>query len=110
MKNRAFLTTAFGVGLLVFALSISLSARAAGAGDLRGVVSQQSGQPLRSVWVIVSQNGAERGRSLTGDDGRYYIGELNAGGYEIVVKSGNREIFRGSISLPANQRYDIPVR
>ncbi|MDT7603846.1 MAG: Carboxypeptidase regulatory-like domain [Acidobacteriota bacterium] len=110
MKNRAFLTTVFGVGLLLFALSISLSARAAGGSDIRGVVSQQSGQPLRSVWVIVSQNGSERGRSLTGDDGRYYIGDLDQGGYEIVVKSGDREIFRGSVNLPANQRYDIPVR
>jgi hypothetical protein len=110
MNSRLFLRSIFGVGLLLVVFSVALSAPPNGNADIRGTVSQPSGQPLRSVWVIVRQNGAEKGRSLTGDDGRYYIGSLNEGGYEIVVKSGDREIFNRSVNLPANQRFDISVR
>ena len=38
--------------------------------------SHRRGKPARSVWVIISLNGREKGRSLTGDDGKYYIANL----------------------------------
>jgi hypothetical protein len=110
MNNRHFLRSIFGIGLLLVVFSVALSAPLNGNASIRGTVSQ-SGQPLRSVWVVVIQNGAERGRSLTGDDGRYYIGELSEGGYEVVVmKAGVGEICpRRRVNLPADQRYDIRV-
>ena len=80
MRSRLFFRSALGAGVLVLALSAVLNARAYGGANVRGTVSQQSRGPLRSVWVIVTQNGAERGRALTGDDGRYYIGNLDDGG------------------------------
>lgn len=109
MKRRRFLRSLLGIGLLLVAFSVTLSAPPYGNANIRGTVSR-SGRPLRSVWVLLSRSGIEKGRSLTGDDGQYFIGSLDVGGYEIVVKSGASEVYHGSINLPANQNYDIPLR
>ena len=37
---------------------------------VKGTVTS-AGEPARSVWVIISLNGHDKGRSLTGDDGKY---------------------------------------
>ena len=109
MKGRLFFRSAVAAGLLLVAFSAASSAPPVGNANIRGTVSRQSA-PLRSVWVIVSRQGGEKGRSLTGDDGRYYIGGLDAGDYEIAVKSGDRQIYAGRVNLPANQRFDVSLR
>src|SRR5579871_4000791 len=76
------------------------------AGVVRGKVTSRN-RPLRSVWVIVSQGGRERGRSLTGDDGKYYIQNLGAGTYEIVVQRGSQFVYRGRVMLSGNRVFDI---
>src|SRR5215475_15505626 len=62
--------------------------------SVKGLV-MSSNKPLRSVWVIASQYGAEKGRSLTGDDGKYFIDNLSAGTYDIVVEQAKRQVWRG---------------
>jgi len=76
---------------------------------VKGLVSS-SGRPLRSVWVVISQNARERGRSLTGDDGRYYLGNLDPGLYDIVVQNRSNQLYKGRINLPQNRTYDIAIR
>jgi len=75
---------------------------------VKGVVTQ-SNKPVRSVWVIASQFGTERGRALTGDDGKYYIGKLNAGAYDLVVFQGKQQIYSGQINLPENRLFNIAI-
>jgi hypothetical protein len=109
MKTRHIFRLAFAIALLAMVFSIGLSAQP-GATYITGVVKSSSGRLFASVWVAISQNGAEKGRSLTGDDGKYYISNLNAGTYDIVVLQGSRQVFKQQVNLPGNSRYDILVR
>lgn len=74
-------------------------------GYITGIVSS-SGRAVPSVLVIISQDSFEKGRSLTGDDGRYYIGNLADGGYDLVAIKGHRQVIR-RINLPKDQVTDI---
>ena len=108
MKGRLILRTALGGGLLVALLSIPLAARAADGVYVKGAV-MRSGRPVPSAWVVLRQNGDEKGRSLTGDDGKYYVGGLNAGEYEIVVMQGTHNVFTGRVRLPQESVYNVDV-
>jgi protocatechuate 3,4-dioxygenase beta subunit len=79
---------------------------------LKGTVLSPAGRPVRSVWVIAAQNGRDTARSLTGDDGRYYIGNLAPGRYDVTVSNGRSALHKGQINLPANTNttYNIRLR
>ena len=77
---------------------------------LKGTVLSPAGRPVRSVWVIAGQNGRDTARSLTGDDGRYYIGNLEPGRYDVTVSNGRTQLHKGQVSLPASGSYDIRVK
>jgi hypothetical protein len=77
-------------------------------GFVRGTITSRN-QPLRSVWVIISVGGRERGRSLTGDDGKYYIQNLGAGTYDIAVQRGSKLVYKGRVTLPGNRVFDIRI-
>ena len=94
------------VALIMIAFVGLLDAQTARRTFIKGTVTS-AGRPAGSVWVIVSQSGNERGRSLTGDDGRFYIGNLAAGTYDVVVQRGNRQVYKGRATLPANSAFDI---
>ena len=64
MKFRHIFRSAFGIALLAMVFSIALSAQS-DATYIKGVVKSSSGRLFVSVWVAVSQNGVEKGRSLT---------------------------------------------
>jgi Carboxypeptidase regulatory-like domain len=72
------------------------------------VTSVYSGRPVRSVWVIVKQGENEKGRSLTGDDGSYYIGNLADGQYEIVATKGAGQR-SDVVTLPQNKVFNIEI-
>jgi len=65
---------------------------------VKGTVTS-AGKPARSVWVIISLNGREKGRSLTGDDGKYYIANLDPGTYDFVVER-SEQLYQGRATLP----------
>ena len=110
MKSRIIFRIPLGAALLVMVFSVALSAQS-DADCVRGVVKSSSGRPFSSVWVVVSQNGDEKGRSLTGDDGRYYIANLGDGGYDLAVYRGNDLLYRGRVDLQANSRqHDILIQ
>jgi hypothetical protein len=73
---------------------------------VKGTVTS-AGKPARSVWVIISMNGQEKGRSLTGDDGKYYIANLDPGIYDFVVERGG-QLYKGRATLPiTNGTFNI---
>jgi hypothetical protein len=74
-----------------------------------GIVTSASSAPVRSVWVILYDGATLRGRSLTGDDGRYYVGRLDKRTYRIIVRrqiTGN-DLFKSQVILPQNRNYNI---
>lgn len=74
---------------------------------VKGTVTS-AGKPARSVWVIVSLNGHEKGRSLTGDDGKYYIAGVDPGTYDFVVVEKGAQLYKGRATLPImNDTFDI---
>jgi hypothetical protein len=73
---------------------------------VKGMVTSE-GKPARSVWVVISLNGREKGRSLTGDDGKYYIANLDPGTYDFVVERGG-QLYKGRATLPiTNGTFNI---
>ena len=111
MKSRLIFPKALGVTLLVITLSTATIGAWSGDGYIKGVVQSPSGRAFSSVWVIVSQNGYEKGRSLTGDDGKYYISNLNDGVYDLVVYRGTSQMYQGQVDVRAdNRRHDVLIR
>jgi hypothetical protein len=109
MKHRLSFRTSLGAILAAVVFSIAISAQS-NPNYIKGVV-KSSGRPLSSVWVIVNQNGSEKGRSLTGDDGRYYINNLSDGVYDLTVYRGNSQLHREQVVLRADSRLrDILIR
>lgn len=110
MNTRLIYRAALGLGLPAAVLVMVLSTQAVGNGYIKGTVTR-AGQPVRSVWVAVTQNGHERGSSPTGDDGRYYIGGLENGIYEVEVRQGDQRLCRRQFRLPENNgiyNIDLP--
>ena len=97
--------------LVFLALVVSLAFGSAPirGNSVKGLV-MSSNKPLRSVWVIASQNGTEKGRSLTGDDGKYFIDNLPGGTYDLIVEQAKRQVWKGQITLSVNTYYNINVR
>lgn len=108
MKGRLILRAALGAALFMTLISIFPAAQAVRDVHMKGVVTR-SGRPVRSAWVIITQNGDEKGRTLTGDNGKYYIGELSAGEYEVVVEQGPRQLCTRHVKLPDDSAFDIEV-
>ena|SRR5262245_31838402 len=103
MKDALQLTVPIA---LIAAASSGLSDAQSTRTFVRGTV-RSAGSPARSVWVIVSMNGREKGRSLTGDDGKYYIANLDPGTYDVVVQR-DQQLYRGRATLPiTNSTFDI---
>lgn len=97
------------VALAVAALAVVPEAAAQGAA-VHGTVKDSSGRAVASVWVAFEKDGAERGKSLTGDDGKYYVGGLASGRYQVTVRRGDRVLFTGSATVPVNGAFDIRLR
>ena len=104
MKHALHLT--MPIALIAAASSGLSEAQQATRTFVKGTVTS-AGTPARSVWVIVSMNGREKGRSLTGDDGKYYIANLAPGTYDVVVRRA-QQLYKGRATLPiTNSTFDI---
>ena len=93
--------------VLILAAAIALTPPAYAQEFLTGTVRWASGQAVPSVWVVLTQGVTEQGRSLTGDDGKYYIGNLNPGDYQVQVKRGDAVLLSSTVHLPAPGNYDL---
>ena len=110
MKNRFIVRAALGIVLL--ATVFALTPRAQSDGNyITGVVTTPPyGRPLASVWVIISQNDKEKGRSLTGDDGTYYISNLSAGTYNVMVYGKRGKLSAEQVNLPGDSTHNIRIK
>ena len=108
MKSKNIFRATIGVCLTVVILAAGLSAQYS-RNYLKGQVKLSS-KPLRAAWVIVSQSGKESGRSLTGDDGKYYISNLDQGAYDIIVQKGKQQLYKGQVDVPTKTDYDIRLK
>jgi serine/threonine-protein kinase len=88
--------------------SLNFAIAPSGNSDLTGVISNPCGDPFSSVWVIVTEGGQEKARSLTGDDGKYFIGDLENGEYDLVVKVEQCE-FRKRLRFTGSMVYDVSL-
>ena len=97
---------------VVLATFLTLGAAAhlyASKTHITGKVFLSSGRTAHSLWVVLRQDEAETGRFLTGDDGKYYIGNQEDGTYTILVKRRERKLYSGQVTLPRDQDHDIPL-
>jgi len=94
------------LSLAVLLLIVTVQAHAAGY-HVGGKVVTSSGRPAASVWVLVFQDNAEKGRALTGDGGKYRIDNLPEGTYTVVVKRQKKTVFRQQIRLPKDKQFDV---
>ena len=94
--------------VMVMLGSVALSSGGHPPVFVKGTVTRTR-KPLRSAWVIVSQVGQEKGRSLTGDDGKYYIGNLTSGAYDVAVVNGKKSMYRGRVTLPTPGNFNIAI-
>lgn len=109
MRDTRILRHFFGIILSAALFSLTAFSAEPGGRHIKGVVTASQNRPVTSVWVTLSQNGTEKGRSLTGDDGKYYISNLDDGTYDIAVLQGNRQLYRGQVSLPLNGSHNILI-
>ena len=77
--------------------------------SISGVVTDSLKHPVASVWVVLSQDNKQVGKSLTGEDGKYYIGSLAQGNYELIVKKGERVYVQKKVLLPKDQSFNIKL-
>lgn len=113
MKHRINTLAAATMLLIMLSITPTLFARGAtvsqGSNYMTGkIISVSSGRPVASAWVIIKQGGRERGRSLTGDDGSYYVGNLGDGEYEVLVTKGASQKTERA-TLPQNKVFDIRI-
>ena len=95
--------------MLAAALALSLQLHAApavAASQLAGTVYESSGMPAISALVEVVC-GTRRWRFLTGDDGRYYVGNLPDGTCRIAIVRAGRTVYSAEVSLPRRQALEI---
>jgi hypothetical protein len=81
------------------------------AGDcsVQGKVADGSDRPVARVWVVLSQGDTERARTLTGDDGRYYMAGLAQGSYRVRVRRGQTTLTERKVTLNGNETYNLTV-
>ena len=108
MKSGSNLRSILGIVIFAMVFSIGISAQSGGT-SVRGIVKDSSYRVVRSVWVVLMQDGVEKGRSLTDDDGIYYINGLSEGTYDIAVLLGNREAKREQITLSGDMSHNITI-
>jgi len=78
--------------------------------SIRGTVVTSTGRPAASVWVVVERERQDGGRTLTADDGRYYLSRLRPGAYSILVRRGEVTLYRAQVRLPEDAVHDIVLR
>jgi hypothetical protein len=79
---------------------------------ITGTVTLGPTKPAPSLWVIVYEGSSQKGRSLTGDDGKYYLGGLAQKQYRLVVRKqiNGPDLYNEQINLPQNTDYNIHLK
>ena len=97
------------VTLFMLTLTTTAPAAQAAGNYITGTVYTSSGQPAASLWVRIHRDSIEKGRSLSGDDGKYYIGDLEQGTYTLTVERQGWVLFTMTVRLSENRVVDITL-
>jgi hypothetical protein len=110
MRHTKILIDTFLLSLALTVILFITPAMASSKFYITGVVlSGAPPKPIPSVMVETYINGTLKGRSLTGDDGKYYIDGLDEGIYDILVKKGQQELSRKQLRLTHSETFDITL-
>jgi len=77
--------------------------------EIKGVVTNSLNRPVATVMVILNKDGKQLGKSITGDDGKFFIGNLVPGIYNLQVKKGDKVLFQKQVSLPKDKVSNIKL-
>ncbi len=79
---------------------------------ITGTVTNNLNRPVPKVWVILFQGAIEKKRTLTGNDGKYYLGRLPAGTYKIIAQKqlNGIKLYNKQVSVTKNlPNYNIKI-
>lgn len=112
MKRAAWLLTTVTLAFLVLSPGVPGSTRGTPRvfeEYITGKVTSKAVRPVASVWVIVFDGDSQKGRSLTGDDGSYYIGGLESKTYTLVVRKqlNGTDLVSAQVTLPRDRVYSF---
>ncbi len=98
--------------IVLVAFPVAVFAQRATAADLTGTVADQSGAVLPGATVTATNVATNQSRvSVTGKDGRYYIGAVPPGVYAISAQlSGFATVERKGVRLLLGQRAEMNFR
>jgi hypothetical protein len=101
-------STRLALGMAFAAFAVPTSADTC---SIRGVVSLASGQPAASVWIVLTQapGGGERARSLSTDNGKYYLSQLQPGAYSIAARRGDKTLVESPVSCAGDVVRNIKL-
>lgn len=99
----------FFIPLAIIFFTSHLAAQNSGINYITGMVVNSSGNPASSFWVILNQGQSKIGQSLTGDDGMYYIGNLNEGRYDLVVMTNTVILFKKTLEIIQSTNFNIKL-
>ena len=113
-RARFSLLSRNGATLLLLA-GVLLGARGqapVASGDyVTGAVTTAQSKPAPSLWVMVYDGATLKGQTLTGDDGRYYVGGLDDKTYTVVVRKqpSSSNLASQSVTLPQGRVCNIKL-
>lgn len=86
-------------------------ARASSGDYVTGTVTTAQSKPAPSMWVMVYDGAVLKGRTLTGNDGRYFVGGLVEKTYTIVVRKqiSGSNLASKTITLPQDRLCNLKL-
>jgi hypothetical protein len=107
-----FNTMCFMKRLLVHALTVLLLSDTVFATSFVAYVTlANTTEPAKQALVVFSINDQERGRSITGDDGRCFLRDIPDGTYLVTISyRGKTSSFNGFVVPSAKYEFTIPAQ
>lgn len=97
------------VSIILFVISL-VFANYALCAEVEGTVARaDNNQPVAHALVLFLSNGAEAGRTMTGDDGYFYHGNIPDGTYTIKIVYGDLVREFPNVVVPHGGRIDLKI-
>jgi hypothetical protein len=97
------------VSIILFVISLMFANYAFSAEVEGSVASADNNQPIAHALILFITNGAEAGRTMTGDDGYFYHGSIPDGTYTIRIVYGQMVRDFPNVVIPHGGRLDLRI-
>jgi hypothetical protein len=108
---QALVAFAAGAAIGSACVDVTAQSRNTGTYSLTGrVLTARTSKPVPNVWVLIYEGSSLKSRSLTGDDGSYYISRLEERTYMLAVKKdlkSTETLFTAQVHVPVGRSFDI---